>query len=281
MSITTKVLERTAAGPLQTSPPPEPTVRLRLLLIEDNPADALLAQSYIRGVIPDVEFDEAVRLADVTSERAMAASCAILDLSLPDASGLEALQSLRAMSEELPIIVLTGFDDLQLGLAAIGNGAEDYLVKNFVDGDGLQRAIRYAIERRRLSFALSSQTTVQTGARPATAAGTHQVAIRIDPETCVCVLQCQTCSWQVERTSESLASWGYLERAILPHVAFGGSVSPVSTSDDGVSPTLPMSASDGSPADAQPDDTLVLPSEDDVLLPPAIRGRSAPGTWLG
>jgi DNA-binding response OmpR family regulator len=281
MSIATKVLERTGAASMQTSPPPEPTVRLRLLLIEDNPADALLAQSYIRGVIPDVEFDEAVRLDDVTPERAMAASCAILDLSLPDASGLEALQSLRAMSEELPIIVLTGFDDLQLGLAAIGNGAEDYLVKNFVDADGLQRAIRYAIERRRLSFALSSQTTVQTGARSATAAGTHQVAIRIDPETCVCVLQCQTCSWQVERTSESLASWGYLERAILPHAAFGGSVSPVSTSDDGVSPTLPLPTGDGSPADAQPDDTLVLPSEDDVVSPLTPHSRFAPGTWLG
>jgi DNA-binding response OmpR family regulator len=280
MPITTEVLERTAAAPTQTSPQPEPTVRLRLLLIEDNPADALLAQSYIRGVIPDVEFDEAVRLADVTPERAMAASCAILDLSLPDASGLEALQSLRAMSEELPIIVLTGFDDLQLGLSAIGNGAEDYLVKNFVDGDGLQRAIRYAIERRRLSFALSSQTTVQTGARPATAGGTHQVAIRIDPETCVCVLQCQTCSWQVERMFESLASWGFLERAILPHVAFGGSVSLGSASDDGVSPTLPLPADDG-PAGTQPDDTLVRPSEDKVVSPLTPRDPFAPGTWLG
>src|SRR3978361_549651 len=113
MSITTEVLERTATDtPTQTSPLPEPTAHLRLLLIEDNPADALLAQTYIHAGIPDVEFDQAVRLDAVTRERARAASCAILDLSLPDASGLEALQGLRALSEDLPIIVLTGFDDL-------------------------------------------------------------------------------------------------------------------------------------------------------------------------
>lgn len=266
MPITTEVLETTTVAPTRTASLSEPASALRLLLVEDNPADALLTQSYIRGVIPDVEFDQAVRLADVTHESAMAASCAILDLSLPDASGLEALRALRAMSEELPIIVLTGFDDLQLGLSAIRHGAEDYLVKNFVDADGLQRAIRYAIERRRLSYALSSQMVVHTVTRPATAAGTHQVAIRIDPETCVCALQCQTCSWQAERTSESLASWGYLERAILPHVAFGGNVSPASTSDhEEMPPTLPLH-SDGKPADESP-------------LP--LQGPFAPGTWLG
>ena len=191
------VLARTT--PLRPELPQQPAGRLRLLHVEDNPADALLAQSYIRGAIPDVEFDRAACLGDVTSESATTASCAILDLSLPDASGLEALQSLRGMSEQLPIVVLTGFDDIQIGLSAIRNGAEDYLLKNFVDADGLQRAIRYAIERRRLRFAQGVQTTAQVAPRPLTAAGTHQVAIRIDPESGSCLLQCQTCSWQAER----------------------------------------------------------------------------------
>jgi DNA-binding NtrC family response regulator len=156
MAIQTDVREAAPAPALVESSLASPRLGLRLLHIEDNASDALLAQSYIRSVIPDVVFDSAVRISDVTADIAAAASCAILDLSLPDASGLEALHALRQLSPELPIIVLTGFDDLDMGLSAIRDGAEDYLVKNYVDGDSLQRAIRYAMERRRLTTALTS-----------------------------------------------------------------------------------------------------------------------------
>jgi DNA-binding NarL/FixJ family response regulator len=86
----------------------------------------------------------------VTQARAAAADCAILDLSLPDASGLQALVALRALSPDLPIVVLTGFDDLEVGLSALRCGADDYLVKSQVDGFTLDRAVRYAIARRQL-----------------------------------------------------------------------------------------------------------------------------------
>jgi DNA-binding NarL/FixJ family response regulator len=160
MATQTQLREATPIPALVESAPETPRLGLRLLHIEDNASDALLAQSYIRSVIPDVVFDSAVRISDVTADIAAAASCAILDLSLPDASGLEALHALRRISPDLPIIVLTGFDDLDTGLSAIRDGAEDYLVKNYVDGDSLQRAIRYAMERRRLTTALTSSETV-------------------------------------------------------------------------------------------------------------------------
>jgi FixJ family two-component response regulator len=125
-----------------------------LLHIEDNPADAALIRANVVHVLPRAKFDLATRLADLTPERAAAADCALLDLSLPDASGLEALVVLRGMCPDLPIIVLTGFDDLPLALNALRCGAEDYLVKNSVDGYTMERAIRYAIERRKLTLAL-------------------------------------------------------------------------------------------------------------------------------
>jgi two-component system sensor histidine kinase UhpB len=165
MAIQTDVREAAPAPTLTESSLASPRLGLRLLHIEDNASDALLAQAYIRSVIPDVVFDSAVRICDVTADIADAASCAILDLSLPDASGLEALHALRQLSPDLPIIVLTGFDDLDMGLSAIRDGAEDYLVKNFVDGDSLQRAIRYAMERRRLTTALTShESAAEQGA---------------------------------------------------------------------------------------------------------------------
>jgi response regulator RpfG family c-di-GMP phosphodiesterase len=110
------------------APDAQPTPPLRVLQIEDNPSDALLTQEHIRGTFWDVKFDSAVCLGDVTPERAANADCALLDLSLPDASGVEAVIALRSMSEALPIIVLTGFDDLEWGLAAVGYGADDYLI---------------------------------------------------------------------------------------------------------------------------------------------------------
>ena len=132
----------------------EPIRPIRLLHLEDNPGDAALVQAHILGAQPDAIFDTVSRLSDITPERASVADCAILDLSLPDASGLEALVALRGMSAELPIIVLTGFEDLSLGMTALRTGAEDYLVKNHVDTYTLERAIRYAVERRRLTLAL-------------------------------------------------------------------------------------------------------------------------------
>ncbi|MDX6367634.1 MAG: hypothetical protein QOK30_2710 [Nocardioidaceae bacterium] len=235
-----------------TDPASAPGSALRVLHIEDNVSDALLAETYIRSVIPDVEFDSAVRMSDITPERVAAASCAILDLSLPDASGLEALHALRKISADVPIIVLTGFDDLELGLSAIRLGAEDYLVKNYVDGDSLQRAMRYAMERRRLSNALQDKTALQTSDRSVVSSDTHQVAIDVDAETSVFSLRCRTCSWEAESDLASLTSWGHLERVLLPHVAFGGNAQP----------TIQLETTEATPD-------------------PARRDLFAPGTWLG
>jgi FixJ family two-component response regulator len=239
-----------ASAAIDTPPPSGGT--LRVLLIEDNASDALLAETYIRSVISDVEFDPATRMSEVTPERVAAASCAILDLSLPDASGLEALHALRAISADVPIIVLTGFDDLEIGLSAIRNGAEDYLVKNYVDGDSLQRAMRYAMERRRLSTALEDQAAAMPAEHSAVRSDTHQVSIDVNVEINMFSLRCQTCSWEAESDLAALSSFGHLERVLLPHVAFGGNAQP----------------------------SIVLETD----ARPANRGKRdifAPGTWLG
>ena len=235
--------------------PPEPqdAEPLLVLHIEDNPADALLAQEYLRSVQPDVQFDAAVRLDEVTLERAAAARCAILDLSLPDASGLEGLIAIRAMSEALPIIVLTGVDDLELAVTALRFGADDYLVKNHVDGDTLQRSIRYSIERRRLRLDLATELAATTVAaatvitaeaaldaelmrkdelaggaegtftRSEVLLGTHEVAVRIDDATGDYALECRSCDWKAARGSDDLHSWAErsLDLTLLYHVDFG------------------------------------------------------------
>ena len=73
----------------------------------------------------------------------------MLDLSLPDAEGLETLERTHAHSPNLPIVVLTGLDDEALAVRAVREGAQDYLVKGQVTGQVLVRAMRYATERKR------------------------------------------------------------------------------------------------------------------------------------
>ncbi len=73
----------------------------------------------------------------------------LLDLSLPDSVGLDSVRKLQAIAPDIPVIVLTGSDDRNLALQAVAVGAQDYLVKGQISAPLLERAIRYAIERKK------------------------------------------------------------------------------------------------------------------------------------
>ncbi|MGK5554652.1 PP2C family protein-serine/threonine phosphatase [Actinomadura kijaniata] len=128
---------------------PESTDYLRLLLVEDDPGDAFLFQELLRETEPDVKISVAPTLADARAALTPDVQCVIVDLSLPDADGLDALREVLAAAPHTAALVLTGLDDAHAGVAAVAAGAQDYLVKQNVDGALLSRAIRYAIERHR------------------------------------------------------------------------------------------------------------------------------------
>ena len=75
---------------------------------------------------------------------------ALLDLNLPPSRGIETFNRLRERAPTTPILVLTRTDDETVALAAVRAGAQDYLLKSQVDGKTLARALRYAIERKRV-----------------------------------------------------------------------------------------------------------------------------------
>lgn len=124
---------------------------IQLLLVEDDPGDALLVESLLAGVAPNVDVMRVERLQEAAEMMSAppGLDCVLLDLNLPDSIDLEGLERLRNLSPDAAIIVLTGHDDEQRGVEALSRGAQDYLVKGSVDGPLLARAIRYAIERRR------------------------------------------------------------------------------------------------------------------------------------
>ncbi len=125
---------------------------IRVLLVEDNPGDARLveillseADSFGRfEITPAERLDKALEHLDGS-----AFDVILLDLSLPDSSGLETVEVVRTRVPLTPVVVLTGQDDEETALRALQSGAEDYLVKGRGDSELMARSIRYAIERKK------------------------------------------------------------------------------------------------------------------------------------
>ncbi|MCK4821217.1 PAS domain S-box protein, partial [bacterium] len=129
---------------------------IKVLLIEDNPGDARLIQELLSETnMAYFQVEVAKRLSDgleALSERRF--DVVLLDLSLPDSSGLNTLVKVHSQAQKVAIIVLTGLSDEALAVEAMRKGAQDYLVKGQIDGNLLYRAIRHAIERKRVEYAL-------------------------------------------------------------------------------------------------------------------------------
>lgn len=122
-----------------------------LLLIEDNPGDADLIQELLGGVVgPAPEVTHTLDLGSAVSLLSKnEVDAVLLDLFLPDSSGVECVKTLRSCARAVPIVVLTGVDDTALALRCIEAGAQDYISKQELRAQSLNRTIKYAIARTR------------------------------------------------------------------------------------------------------------------------------------
>jgi serine phosphatase RsbU (regulator of sigma subunit) len=119
-----------------------------VLLVEDDEGDAFLVRELLAEAGAPIDVTVATSLA-AARPRIADVDCVLLDLGLPDAHGLDALREVLVLATRAAVCVLTGLHDEHLGVAAVGEGAQDYLVKGHVDGVLLSRALRYAVERKR------------------------------------------------------------------------------------------------------------------------------------
>lgn len=131
----------------------------RILLVEDNPGDARLLREAL-GDVRDtqIEFSHVGRLDEALGRlREEQFNVILLDLSLPDSQGIETVVRVQGQAPAVPIVILTGLNDEEMAIKAVRAGAQDYLVKGQVDGNLLVRAMRYAIERKKVEKQLQLQ----------------------------------------------------------------------------------------------------------------------------
>ena len=129
---------------------------MRILLVEDSPSDAdLLCEGLQQDNARLFAVTVVTRLASALDQlESRPFDAVLLDLSLPDSCGLQALVRLHQVVPRVPIVVLTGLNDEATAIEAARQGAEDYLVKGQTGPPLLVRSIRYAIERKRIEEAL-------------------------------------------------------------------------------------------------------------------------------
>mgnify|MGYP001809750820 CR=1 FL=1 len=122
---------------------------LTVLLVEDQPGDAMLVIIALRECLSTrFKVTHVATLAEAVACLAeQTFHVVLLDLSLPDSSGLDTVSKLLAVAPMMPVVVMTGLDDPSLAAKALEAGAQDYLVKSDDPGRAVERAILYAITR--------------------------------------------------------------------------------------------------------------------------------------
>jgi len=139
---------------------------LRLLIVNDDGTDVSLLRdqlSTVRGS-PPFRVESVGRLADALKRvRGRDVDVVLLDLDLPDSTGLDGVDRLCAQAPHMPVVVLTGLRDEETGLRAVQQGAQDYLVRGRVDGHLIDRSLRFALERKRAEHALARLASVMAG----------------------------------------------------------------------------------------------------------------------
>ncbi len=138
--------------------------RFRVLLVEDSRADADLIRemlssasgacfelTWVERLARGVELLCAGRVGGAEGPELpeLPFDVVLLDFNLPDSAGIATFEAAHRAAPEVPILILTNLRDEEVALAAVREGAQDYLIKREVEGRSLIRAIRYAIERTR------------------------------------------------------------------------------------------------------------------------------------
>lgn len=129
-----------------------------ICIIEDNPGDVLLIEDYLSEQIAMPVFLHARSFKDakqVLSRPDERLDIILLDLTLPDKKGEELITDILECANNCPVIILTGYSDIEFSFKSLGLGVSDYLLKDDINASLLYKSIVYSIERKKSLVALS------------------------------------------------------------------------------------------------------------------------------
>jgi PAS domain S-box-containing protein len=123
-----------------------------ILVVEDNPGDFLIVEDFLLDQVQDPLIINTVNFRETAEKLRVAQEpfdVIFLDLSLPDKDGRLLITEMLALASSCPIIILTGYTDVDFSIQSIGQGISDYIVKDELNAAILYKSMIYAIERKR------------------------------------------------------------------------------------------------------------------------------------
>jgi len=185
--------------------------KIHVLLIEDSAVDARL----VKGILDHDEngiftlqhaltLEEGLRLLAPDSLYRVI----LLDLGLPGTTGLETLRRIMPLAEGASVVVFTALQDEELGIAALREGAHDYVIKGQIHGGQLRRILRYAVERHKLSSELRAE--IKHRARVQQALQLSEQRYRLLSETApIGILLINEQGMVIDANTQALRMFGY------------------------------------------------------------------------
>ncbi len=120
--------------------------KFQILVVEDDELDRLIIKKALKSasIEHDLYFAEDHESGKAATENTEY-DCIFLDYNLPGGTGLELLKAIRAAKNESPIIIVTSQGDEKIAVEAMKNGANDYIPKNLLTGEGIAQSVRYMV----------------------------------------------------------------------------------------------------------------------------------------
>ncbi len=123
-----------------------------ILLIEDNPGDSRLIEEMLKEI---TSFNHQLIVAETLKDGCgqiakNEVDIILLDLNLPDSTGQNTFEALIGIDKNIPVVLISGLEDLALSVSLIREGAQDYISKNSLTSQLLEKTIQYSIERRKV-----------------------------------------------------------------------------------------------------------------------------------
>lgn len=126
---------------------------IQILVVEDNLGDYVLISDFLNEGFENPHIQQATTYAqtyDIVKNSSIEFDVILLDLSLPDEQGVPLITKIMTLCENIPVIILTGNNNLKFALKALNLGVTDYLIKNDISAVALFKSIVFSIERKEI-----------------------------------------------------------------------------------------------------------------------------------